>query len=162
MATYVGPNGVIAYPGYRPQSRRRGAVGTITGARGFNHFPEIIAAFPGALSAIVKETTEQLARDAVNAAPIGKSVKGAPAPGTLRKSAKTRYAKSRANGMVQTGRIDFKAVDPTREEPKHQYAWYVEWGTVHTPARHFLLPAIVKNRPVFQAKLRSLESRLPA
>lgn len=161
MATYVGPGGRPSYPGYRPQSRRKQAVGTIGAGRSFNNLPAIIAAFPDAISSIIRETTEDTAREAQSRAPLGTRAEGGHKPGTLRASMKTRYSRRRADGMVLSGRIDFKAKDPTRADAKHLYAWYVEWGTVHQPAQHFLLPAVTNNRPRFLAKLGKLEQRLP-
>lgn len=158
--TYVGPGGVPKYPGYQAQSARNRTVGTIKAGKSFNRFPEIIAAFPGALSAIVKETTEAVAAGARSRAIVGAARADAPKPGTLRKSIKTRYSKRRSDGNVQTGRIDVKAVDPTKDDPKHWYGWYVEWGTVHTAAHPFLVPSIIEQRPVFLGKLERLESRL--
>lgn len=150
---YIGPGGLRPYPGYRPQSLRKQAIGKITTGRAFNDLPAIIAAFPDVISAIVAETTEEVAREARATAPIR--------TGRLRASVKTRYGHRRGDGMVLSGRIDVKARDPERNDPKHLYAWYVEVGTVHTKAQPFLLPAVIANRPVFLGKLGHLESRLP-
>lgn len=146
----------------RIQSQRNRRVGQIGSASGkfFNDFPKIMAALPGALSDIVRETTEDVAQEARAMAPIGKARKDAPKPGTLRKSIKTRYSKRRSDGMVLQGRIDAKAFEKEKSDPKHLYAWYVEWGTVHTPSRHFMVPALISNRPTFLAKLQHLEGRL--
>jgi hypothetical protein len=144
---------------YRPQSFRQRRLAGIKPARGaFNHFPELIAEFPDVLSSIVVETTEAIATEAEAAAPVGSRFPR-PAPGTLKLSGTKRYFKNRDGGVV-TGRIDFKAAEPNAHDPYHQYAFYVEVGTSHTPAQPFLVPAVVKERTVFNAKLGDLESRL--
>ena len=151
---YTSPGGAYKYPGYRPQSQRRQAVGSITPGKAFNNFPAIAAAFPDVIAAIINETAEAVGHEAQAAAPVGK---GDPRPGTLQESMKIRYARNRATGYTQSARIDFKA-----EWPKgHRYAWFVEWGTVKDPAHPFLVPAVINNRGTFRAKLHALESRLP-
>lgn len=154
---YSGP--ISRGASYRPQSFRQRSVGSITPGRSFNHFPEIIAAFPLALSSIVVETTDDLLDDAKARAPVGEARRDAPAPGNLRDSGQKRFFKARDGGVVR-GRVEFKAKDPTRSDPYHIYPWYVEWGTVHSPAHPFLVPAIIAQRPKFLAKLGALEERL--
>lgn len=173
--------------GARPKRVRTDPIGTV-GGRGlglsFNNFPAIIAAFPAAISDIVVETTEHLSVLAVAKAPQQGQSRGRPpgswngrrdvAPGTLRRSMKTRFYKRRGTDIVLTGRVDFKAVDPTAKEPNHSFAKAVEVGSVRTnasigkgaghykvEAEPFVVPAIVNERPIFMARLRSLESRLP-
>lgn len=154
---------------------RYDAIGVIQPGRAFNHFPAIMAAFPGAISDIVRDTTEHLADLAEAKAPI-QPTQGRPwhtgdvAPGTLRKSRKTRYFKRRGTDITLTGRVDFKAVDPSKKDPKHGFAKPVELGadrtsasgkTYHIPAQPFLVPSVIQERPVFIARLQNLESRLP-
>lgn len=154
--------------------------------RSFNNFPAIIAAFPVAVSDIVVETTDHLGVLAAANAPVqgGAHSRGRPhgswngrpdiAPGTLQHSMKTRFFKRRGSDLVVTGRVDFKAVDPTAKEPQHTFAKAVEVGSVRTnrsigkgtgyhaiPPHPFLVPAIVSERPIFVARLKDLESRLP-
>jgi hypothetical protein len=87
---------------------------------------------------------------------------------------RTRFYKKRGSDLVMTGRVDFKAVDPTAKDPKHSFAKAVEVGSVRTnksigkgsghyaiPPQPFLVPAIVAERPVFVARFKDLESRLP-
>jgi hypothetical protein len=174
----------------RPKRRRSDPIGMISVKKGrqegrsFNNFPAIIAAFPQAVSDIVIETTEALGALAAEKAPEqGQSRGRAPgswngrrdvAPGTLKRSMRTRFFKRRGTDLVMTGRVDFKAVDPTKKDPKHTFAKAVEVGSVRTnasigkgsghyavPEEPFLVPAIVEMRPVFVANLKTLESRLP-
>lgn len=174
----------------RPRRRRSDPIGMISVKRGrqegrsFNNFPAIIAAFPEAISDIVIETTEHLGVLAAAKAPVqGQSQGRGPgswngrrdvAPGTLQRSMRTRFFKRKGTDIVQTGRVDFKAVDPTAKEPKHSFAKAVEVGSVRTNAsigkgsgqyairpQPFLVPAIVEERPIFVARLKDLESRLP-
>lgn len=144
---------------YRPQSFRNRRYAAIAPPRGaFNHFPEIIAEFSDVLSAIVVETTEAIAKEADAAAPVGSRF-SRPAPGTLKLSETTRYFKNRDGGVV-SGRIEFKAKEPNARDPYHLYAFYVEVGTSHTAAQPFLLPAVMRERQTFNAKLGDLEKRL--
>lgn len=152
--------------------------------RAFNNFPAIMAAFPDAVSDIVRETTEHLGVLAAAAAPVQGQSRGRPpgswngrrdvAPGTLQRSMRTRFYKRRGSDLVLTGRVDFKAVDPTRKEPRHSFAKAVEVGSVRLnrhigkgagyyaiPPQPFLVPSIVTERPIFVARLKGLESRLP-
>jgi len=174
----------------RPRRQRSDPIGMISVKRGraegrsFNNFPAIIAAFPEACSDIVKETTEHLGVLAAAKAPVQGEARGRPpgswngrrdvAPGTLQRSMRTRFFKRKGTDMVQTGRVDFKAVDPTAKEPRHSFAKAVEVGSVRTnrsigkgaghyavPAEPFLVPAIVEERPIFVARFKDLESRLP-
>lgn len=182
----------LASVGRGPSRRRRsdpiGTIGTSGGRggilRSFNGFPAIMAAFPEAISEIVVETTNHLAVLAVAKAPQQGQSRGRPpgswngrrdvAPGTLRRSAKVRFARRRGTSMVLTGRVDFKAKDPTAREPNHSFAKAVETGSVRTnasigrggghyrvAAEPFLVPSIVTERPIFYARLADLESRLP-
>lgn len=176
--------------GARPKRRRNDPIGTIGTYRGkggilrsFNGFPAIMRAFPEAISDIVVETTEHLAVLAVAKAPQQGQSRGRPhgswngradvASGTLRRSAKVRFAKRRGSDIVLTGRVDFKAKDPTAKEPNHSFAKAVETGSVRTnasigrggghyrvEAEPFLVPSIVTERPIFYARLAELESRL--
>lgn len=149
-------------------------VGRSLGAGFFNHFPQIIAAFPRALSDIVVETTHELGELSQERAPVEKRQRrGDPAPGNLRDSMRVRFAKRRGTDLVVTGRVDFKAVDPRG----HRYARPLETGSVrsmrrsgrnraslhktYVEPRHFLVPSIVDERPLFVGRLAGLESRLP-
>lgn len=177
----------MASVGGRPKRVRTDPIGTIGGrglGRSFNNFPAIAAAFPGALSDIVVETTEHLAVLAEARAPQQGSSRGRPhgswngrpdvAVGTLRRSGKVRFAKRRGTDLVLTGRVDFKAEDPTAKEPHHSFAKAVEVGSVrtnvsigkgaghyHVPPEPFLVPSIIDERPIFIARIADLESRLP-
>jgi hypothetical protein len=173
--------------GGRPKRIRQDPIGTIGGkglGKSFNNFPAIMKAFPLAISDIVIETTEELGRYAVAIAPEQGQSRGRPpgswngrrdvAPGTLKRSMKTRFYKRRGTDITLTGRVDFKAVDPTAKEPNHSFAKAVEVGSVRTnasigkgaghyqvPADPFLVPAIMVERPLFLERLHGLESRLP-
>lgn len=145
--------------GYRPQSLRRQALGTIGLGRGrsegralaaFNAFPAIATAFPDILGDIVIETTRAIASKAAASAPARS--------GRLRESGVTIFR--RRGGHVTTGRIEFKAIDPTKSDPRHLYAFYVEVGTVNTPSEPFLLPAVIEERAEFVTRLLRIESRL--
>lgn len=154
---------------------RNDAIGAIRPGKAFNHFPQIMAAFPEAISEIVRETTEHLADLAEAAAPI-QPTRGRPwkagdvAPGTLRRSRSTRFFRRRGTDTTITGRVDFKAVAPSRKDPKHPFAKAVEVGATRRtkggryyriPAQPFLVPSVIHERPVFIARLQDLESRLP-
>lgn len=151
---------------------RPGARGTITAGKSFNHLPQIIAAFPEALSAIVAETTDDLGILAATLAPVQPGRAGArgvrrgdPTPGTLKASAKTKIYRRRASDSVVTGRVDFLARDPRN----HRYAKPVETGSIRRTshglikvAGHpFLVDALVTMRPVFMDRLGNLEAKLP-
>jgi hypothetical protein len=146
--------------GYRQQStlkRNIGAVNmgganrTALAAGGFfNHFPEIAAAFPDALSAIVVETTESLRNRASSKAPVGET-------GDLRDSWKITYRHRKADGNVVSGRLQSTA----KNENGDEYGFYVEVGGVHGAAQPFLVPALQEERPAFVNRLLHLESRLP-
>lgn len=171
----------------RPKRRREGPIGTVGGRgyiqRQFNNFPAIARAFPGALSNIVIETTAHLGAAAQDNAPV-QPTRGRPygswngrrdvAPGTLKRSMRVRFGKRRGTDLVISGRVDFKAVDPTQKDPKHTFAKAVETGSTRTnasigkgaghyriPPEPFLVPSIVEERPLFIARIGSLESRLP-
>jgi len=150
----------------RPRSDAVGQIRPTPGraeGRAFNHFPQIIAAFPDALSAIVKETTEAVARRAAAGAPEQANPRpGDPAPGTLKASVRTRYFKRRGTDLVQTGRVEFTAKD----RRGHRYARPVEGGSIgrgkrRAPAEPFLVPAIMEERVAFVARAKTLEARLP-
>ncbi len=170
--------------GSRPGRVRTDPIGRVTPGKSFNHFPQIIAAFPEAISEIVIETTEHLAVIAQALAPQQGQSRGRPpgswngrrdvAPGTLRRSEKVRFYRRRGTDITLSGRIDFKAVDPTAKEPNHSFAKAVEVGSTrlnrtigkgggyyHVPAEPFLVPAIVNEREPFIARLKDLERRLP-
>lgn len=172
---------MASVPG-RPRRNRQDAIGSISirpgraEGRAFNNFPAIAAAFPEILSAIVIETTEELGALAESTAPVqptrGRHWKpGDPAPGTLKRSKRVRFAKRRGTDLVISGRVDFKATDPTAADPKHSFAKAVEVGSTRTrgrgrghyrvPAQPFLAPAVEHERPLFIARIKDLESRLP-
>lgn len=133
------------------RGRRRRSIGTIRPEAGaFNHFAAIAQAFPGALEDIVRETTEALGEKAVNLAPRR--------TGHLATSKQTHY--HRRESQVISGRVEFYATDPSGRRPAHEYAFYVEVGTVDTPAQPFVVPAIMEERGEFRSKLLALESRL--
>lgn len=165
--------------GGRPKRIRTDPIGTIGRreiGKAFNNFPAIAAAFPEALSAIVVETTEELGDLAASNAPV-QPTRGRPwkpgdaPPGTIRRSKRVRFAKRRGTDIVLTGRVDFKAVDPTAADPKHTFAKAVESGSTRyrgrggghyrVPAEPFLVPAVEAERPRFVARIKDLESRLP-
>lgn len=180
---------MASVPG-RPKRRRSDPIASISLKRGraegrsFNHFPAIMAAFPEAISDIVIETTAHVGVVAAARAPVQGEARGRPpgswngrrdvAPGTLQRSMKTRYYKRRGTDITLTGRVDFKAVDPTAKDPRHSFAKAVEVGSVrtnasigrgsghyHVPAEPFLVPTVIDERPIFIARLKDLESRLP-
>lgn len=167
----------------RPKRRRVDPIGQIKPGRAFNNFPAIMAAFPEAVSAIVVETTNELGRYAAILAPVQGASRGrAPgmwngrrdvAPGTLKRSMRIRFAKRRGTDITLTGRVDFKAKDPTAREPNHSFAKAVEVGSVRTnasigkgsghysiPADPFLVPAVMVERALFLGRLKRLEDRL--
>lgn len=168
----------MAMAGVAGASRRRvrhDAIGEIKPGRAFNNFPAIMAAFPEAISEIVKDTTEHLADLAEAAAPIQPTLgrpwhTGDVEPGTLRESRKTRFFRRRGTDITLTGRVDFKAIDPSKNDAKHTFAKAVEVGATRRTkrgryyrirAQPFLVPAVIHERPVFIARLMDLESRLP-
>lgn len=145
---------------------RPGPRGVIKPGKAFNHFPEIMAAWPRVVEAIVIETTQELGAISQALAPtIQHQRRGDPAPGNLKASMKVRFYHSRASALVQTGRVEFPAVDPRG----HRYAKPLETGSIRktrkglkrVPARPFLVDAIVAERRVFLSKLGALEDRLP-
>ncbi len=141
--------------GYRPQSQLNRSYGDIMLKRGrqeaagvpFNLFPQIGAHLPFILGDIVRETTENIAAKANASAPVR--------TGRMRDSQRVRYSHGKS-GAIVSGRIDYKAIDPTAKEPKHEYAFLV-----NTRAQPFLLPALIDERSEFNRKLRNLESRMP-
>lgn len=145
---------------------RPGPRGVINQGRGFNHFPQIIAAFPNALSAIVAETADDLGILAVMLAPVIVNQRnGDPAPGNLKASEKTKIFYRSAGDRVVTGRVEFTAKDPRG----HRYAKPLETGSlrrtkrglIRVKERPFLVDAIMRMRPVFIERLQGLEARLP-
>lgn len=145
---------------------RPGPRGVIKPGKAFNNFPAIIAAFPEACSEIVVETTEELGAVAQALAPtIQHQRRGDPAPGTLKRSKRTRYYRSRASALVVTGRVEFPATDPRG----HRYAKPLETGSIRrtkrglirVKARPFMVDALVAERVAFIRRLGTLESRLP-
>ncbi|HEY8818408.1 MAG TPA: hypothetical protein VIM25_06275 [Candidatus Limnocylindrales bacterium] len=167
----------------RPKRQRQDPIGSIAMRPGrqefFNLFPAIMARWPVAVSEIVVETTEELGRYAQAIAPVQGESRGRPpgswngrrdvAPGTLKRSMKTRYFKRRGTDITVTGRVDFKAIDPTAKDSRHTFAKAVEVGSVRVsrhgghysvPAEPFLVPAIEVERPIFVERLMGLEGRL--
>lgn len=165
----MGPLAQIRLKGGRQEYRRANAMA-------FNRLPEIIKAFPAALSSIVKETTEELGQVSQAFAPVQgeeHSVSGLtgrpphagdPAPGTLRDSMRTTYFNRRGTDQVITGKVSFDAKD----RRGHRYGRPVESGSIRrgrkglyrVPARHFLIPAVIEVRTRFIGKLASLEEYL--
>lgn len=149
----------------RPRPGPRGTVKPTKGA--FNNFPAIIGAFPDALSAIVVTTTELLGEMAADDAPVLENPRrGDPAPGNLKASKRTRYYKRRGTDLVQTGRLEFPAVDPRG----HRYAKPLETTSIRrtrrglirvTKGSGWLVRALQDVRPFFNRHLANLESRLP-
>jgi hypothetical protein len=144
--------------------------------RPFNNFPAIMAAFPEAISDIVRETTVELGTLSAASAPVqGHSRgrrwrRGDPEPGTLGRSMRIRFFKRRGTDITLTGRVDFKAKHPTRRDPTHGFSKAVEVGSTRrrrsgghyrVPAEPFLVPIVVLLRPWFINRLKGLESRLP-
>jgi hypothetical protein len=169
---------MASVPG-RPKRSRQDPIAEIRMKRGrqewFNNFPAIMAALPEEISKIVVQTTLEIGAESALAAPV-QPTRGRPwrqgdiAPGTLRRSMRTRFARRRGTDITLTGRIDFKAKDPTQKDPKHTFAKAVEVGSTRrrpsgghyrVPAQPFLVPVVVRKRPVFVARLMDLESRLP-
>ena len=150
-----------------PVSRpRAGPRGTISPGKAFNHFPQIIAAFPGAVEGIVIETTVELAGVSAAMAPTQQNPRpGDPAPGTLKQTVTTSFFMRKGSDMVQTGKVAFPAATPSG----HRYAKPLETGSIRrtshglirVAARPFLVDAIVAERRAFLRKLGDLESRLP-
>lgn len=146
--------------GYRRQSELKRAYGDISLKRGrqeaegveFNRFPEIADRLPFVLGEIVVETTVAVFRKSQGKVPV--------LTGTLKESGTVRYFKSRKTGQIVTGRIDYNPKDPTSNDPKHTYGFYVEVGTHNTAAQPFLLPSLIEERSSFNQRLRDLESRL--
>ncbi len=146
---------------------RPGPRGIIKPGKAFNNFPAIIAAYPEAVSSIVRESTELVGNVAQALAPtLQNPRRGDPAPGNLKRSKKTRYYRRRGSDLVQTGRVEFPATDPRG----HRYAKPLETGSIRktrrglirvTKGRGWLVDAIMGVRPVFMRKLHDLESRLP-
>jgi len=145
---------------------RPGPRGVINPGKAFNNFPAIMAAFPEALSAIVRETTEELAAVATAMAPTQQNPRrGDPVPGNLKASVRTRYYTRRGSDMVQTGRAEWRAEDPRG----HRYAKPLETGSIRRTRRGlrrvrkgsgWLVDAIVAERRAFRRKLGNLEALL--
>jgi hypothetical protein len=177
----------MAGVGGRPKRSRQDPIGEIRMKPGrqefFNDFPRIMKAWPVAVSDIVIETTLELGRYAAMIAPVQGESRGRPhgswngrpdiAPGTLQRSMKTRFYRRRGTDITITGRVDFKAKDPTAKDPNHTFAKAVEVGSVRTnasigkggghyaiPADPFLVPAVTVERPLFVERLMHLEDRL--
>lgn len=146
--------------GYRPQSVLKRSIGEVMLKRGrqeaagvdFNLFPALGDALPEVVSEIIVETTESVAGKADAKVPVR--------TGRLKASQRVRYSRSKATGTVITGRIDYKAIDPTENEPKHEYGFFVEVGGARGAAQPFLLPALISERQPFNARFRDLEKRL--
>jgi hypothetical protein len=166
---------MVSIPGARRRNRTD-PIGSIKPGKAFNHFPRIIAAFPEAISRIVVDTTEHVGLLSAAAAPVQGQARGRPwrrgdpAPGTLRASMRIRFAKRRGTDIVLTGRVDFKAKDPTRRDPNHRFAYPVEVGSTRRKAgggyyrvanEEFLVPVVIRERPIFIARLKNLEAMLP-
>lgn len=108
---------------------------------GFNHFPAIAAALPHALGGIVDETADECVTN----------IKG--------------FILS--NGQVDTGNmLNGVAKEDGGETLKFitedMYYWiFQNYGTRFLAARPFVEPGVEQTRPGFEAKLSTLESRLP-
>lgn len=163
----VGSDAVISNVRGAVKRPRPGPRGTITPGRAYNNFPAIIAAFPVELSEIVVETTELLGNVSQALAPTQQNPRrGDPAPGTLKRSKRTRYYRRRGSDIVQTGRVEYPAMDPRG----HRYAKPLETGSIRRTRRGlirvrkgsgWLVDSIMGVRPVFHRKLAALEARLP-
>ena len=136
-------------PSYRPQSISKKAIGSVTPGGYFNHFPMIAAAFPEVLSEIVVETAGDVVDKAAGRVPV--------LTGKLRDSARTRLYRRASDGNVISARIDWMA----KNEEGAPYGFFVEVGTVDTPAHPFVVPTIQEERGEFVGKLQGLEARLP-
>jgi hypothetical protein len=145
---------------------RPGSRGDIRPGKSFNHFPRIIEAFPNELSAIVAETTDDLAILATLKAPVQQNPRRTdPAPGTLKASTTVKVYHARATDIVVTGRVSF----PAKDKYGHRFAKPLETGSLRktkrglrrVAARPFLVDSLVVMRPVFIERLHGLEARLP-
>jgi hypothetical protein len=111
-------------------------------ATAFNKFSEIADALPIVLGEIVSETADEC-RD---------NIKG--------------FIQS--NGQVDTGNMlnGIAKEDGPDELTKYitsaMYYWlFQNYGTRYLPARPFVEPGVAQTRPGFEARLASIESRLP-
>lgn len=101
-----------------------------------NRLPDIIASFPGAVSAVVKKTAMDIEADAKNECPIGIT-------GNLQASIKADVD-------------EFSATIA----PDTDYAAYVEFGTYKMGAKPYMRPAADKNAPKFEAAITKLLENL--
>jgi HK97 gp10 family phage protein len=148
--------------GYTRQSSQhpQPSIGNVQFGRGraegagiaYNHFNAIGARLPVILGDIVQETTEAVSAKARANTPVD--------TGNLRDSQVVKYSKSRSTGAIVSGRIDWIALDPYGGHPDHEYAFFVEVGSHNAKAQPFAVPALVAERPEFNHKLRTIESRL--
>src|SRR5438034_4985532 len=109
---------------------------------GFNHFGAIADAFPVACAGIVDETATECVSN----------IQG--------------FIVS--NGQVDTGNMlnGIAKEDGPDEQTKYitsaMYYWiFQNYGTRYLPARPFVEPGVEMTRPGFEARLASIESRLP-
>ena len=159
----------VARAARKRPGRMREAIGEVRASRGraegrglaFNLFPEIARIFPGVFADIIAETTIDIAEKSQARAPVDVNPRpGDPESGTLKLSMSYGFRWG-AKG-VTSGIVEYKAIDPTKREPRHNFARAVESGGVHSPAQPFLVPTIVEERPIFVAKLMNLEDALDA
>jgi hypothetical protein len=141
--------------GYRRQSVLKRAIGEVKAggapsSGSFNNIPAIIAAFPVECAEIVFESAAELIAFADARAPRGET-------GKLATEVKTSVRDTKGGVTV---RIEWVAASDAAG--LHKYPWYVEVGTVDTAAQPFVVPSIMDERHLFHARLRDLESRLPA
>lgn len=103
----------------------------------YNRLPEIIAMFPGAVSAVVKKTAMDIEADAKEDCPVS------PGGGTLKNSIKAKTE-------------EFSAT----VSPNTDYAAYVEFGTYKMGAQPYMRPAADKNEPKFVAAMEEIVKKL--
>ncbi|HMN13330.1 MAG TPA: hypothetical protein PKD55_13500 [Bellilinea sp.] len=100
-----------------------------------NRMPEIMAAFPGATSAVVRKTTLDIQASAQNNAPV-----------------KTGVLK----GSIQAEVTEFSGIVSTSIE----YGVYQEYGTRHMPAQQFMRPAADEHEPKFVEAMEQMARSL--
>jgi|SRR6266446_2066567 len=110
-------------------------------AESWNHFPEIAAALRPALAEIVDETADVV----VWAIQEFIHINGQIDTGRM------------VNGIHKEDGADELTKDITSEAP---YWKYQNYGTRFIGARPFVEPGVAQARPEFEAKLKTLESRL--
>ncbi len=151
----------------RPRPGPRGIIKPGTRAHPFNNFGRIADAFPDVIAGIVVESTEELGNVATAMAPTLQNPRRRdPAPGTLKRSKRTRFYRRRGTDLVITGRVEWAAEDPRG----HRYAKPLETSSIRktrrglirvTKGSGWLVDAIVPMRARFIRRLQALESRLP-